>query len=64
EDPVEDTSCNDFTNGGCEQLCINHPGTFNCSCREGFQARADDPTKCQRERGSLITTPLHASSVL
>ncbi|KAK6314419.1 hypothetical protein J4Q44_G00158780 [Coregonus suidteri] len=39
--------CGDFTNGGCEQLCQNHPGGFNCSCREGYVSRTDDPTKCQ-----------------
>lgn len=41
--------CGDFTNGGCEQLCLNHPGGFNCTCREGYEVRTDDLTKCQRK---------------
>ena len=25
-------------NGGCEQICVNKPGTHMCDCRQGFQA--------------------------
>ncbi|KAG2458363.1 ALAT2 aminotransferase, partial [Polypterus senegalus] len=39
--------CGDFTNGGCEQQCVNHPGSFNCSCNKGYEVRLDDPSKCQ-----------------
>lgn len=45
--------CGDFTNGGCEQLCVNHPGGFNCTCKEGYEVRADDPTRCRRESNTL-----------
>lgn len=44
---VDVNECEDFTNGGCEQLCVNHPGGFNCTCKEGYIIRKDDPTKCQ-----------------
>ncbi|TNM87347.1 hypothetical protein fugu_005568 [Takifugu bimaculatus] len=44
---VDVNECGDFTNGGCEQLCANHPGGFKCTCREGYKVRTDDPTKCQ-----------------
>lgn len=44
--------CGDFTNGGCEQLCANHPGGFTCTCREGYNVRTDDLTRCQRESAS------------
>lgn len=36
-------------NGGCEQVCVNQAGSFNCTCKPGFELRTDDPTKCQRE---------------
>lgn len=25
-------------NGGCEQICINKPGTYECSCKPGFES--------------------------
>lgn len=56
--------CGDFTNGGCEQLCQNHPGGFNCSCREGYVARTDDPTKCQRESTVYPTAGTLRSSIM
>ncbi|NWH82621.1 EGFL7 protein, partial [Piaya cayana] len=31
---------------GCSQLCINTPGSFHCSCWDGFSLTADDKT-CQ-----------------
>jgi fibulin 1/2 len=26
----------EYHNGGCEQVCINTPGSFHCSCFSGF----------------------------
>ncbi|KAK1805472.1 hypothetical protein P4O66_019772, partial [Electrophorus voltai] len=34
-------------NAGCEQVCVNHAGSFNCACRSGFEPRTDEPTRCQ-----------------
>ena len=24
-------------NGGCSQICVNKPGTFECTCKVGYQ---------------------------
>ncbi len=24
------------SNGGCDQICLNRPGGFNCSCKDGY----------------------------
>lgn len=48
--------CGDFTNGGCEQLCENHPGAFNCTCREGYRVQSDDHAKCRRESNVTSTS--------
>lgn len=33
----------------CEHaLCVKPNGFYECACREGFQVRATDPTKCDR----------------
>lgn len=29
-------------NGGCQQQCANMPGSFVCSCEDGFQLASDD----------------------
>ena len=31
--------------GGCDHICTNFAGSFNCSCRDGFRL-ADDGLKC------------------
>ena len=28
--------CNSPDNGGCDQICSNTPGGYNCSCKWGF----------------------------
>ena len=28
-------------NGGCDQNCINQPGTYHCTCNEGFDLSSD-----------------------
>ena len=32
---------NVYANGGCQQLCTNTEGGFECSCNEGFALKAD-----------------------
>ncbi|CEM01905.1 unnamed protein product [Vitrella brassicaformis CCMP3155] len=34
------------TNGGCEHVCINTPGSFQCECLEGF-VLAEDGLSCK-----------------
>lgn len=28
-------------NAGCEQICSNSDGSFNCDCRAGFRLKSD-----------------------
>ena len=30
-----------MNNAGCEQICSNSKGSFNCDCRAGFKLKAD-----------------------
>jgi len=30
----------------CEQVCVNEPGSYRCSCRHGFTVMTDDPRRC------------------
>ena len=32
------------SNGGCDQVCINTVGSFNCSCNDGFFLSANGAT--------------------
>lgn len=50
-----------YNRGGCEQLCINFPGSYNCSCLEGYTLQ-DDKATC---KGTLIVkTIVNLNSVL
>ena len=31
-------------NGGCNQTCVNKPGTYECKCDKGFQLQDDNKT--------------------
>lgn len=33
---VSDINECDCQNGGCEHNCTNTPGSYNCSCRDGY----------------------------
>ena len=35
--------CHD-NNGGCEQICCNTIGSFQCKCRHGFELSSDGKT--------------------
>lgn len=30
-----------YNRGGCEQLCINSPGNYTCSCLTGYTLQSD-----------------------
>ena len=38
---VDVDECADGANGGCDQLCVNKPGSFRCDCREGYNAQVN-----------------------
>ena len=44
--------CKSETNGGCDQICINKPGTALCQCRSGYTLTEDG--KSNRTRLSTI----------
>ena len=33
-------------NGGCSQVCVNKPGSFECRCMKGYQLQ-DDKMMCE-----------------
>lgn len=35
-----------YNRGGCEQLCINSPGNYTCSCLTGYTLQSDGKS-CQ-----------------
>ena len=39
-------------NGGCEQICTDFLGGYNCSCEDGFRPLTNDESSCE---GKLIT---------
>lgn len=40
-------------NGGCDQICTNTDGGFNCSCGPGYELDIDGLT-CNGKNGSII----------
>ncbi|XP_075979435.1 uncharacterized protein LOC142978762 isoform X2 [Anticarsia gemmatalis] len=44
-------------NGGCEQRCINDPGSFHCECSQPLTL-ANDGKKCERPTPLAIPEPL------
>ena len=39
--PLKDFNECNLNNAGCEHVCNNTGGSFNCDCRSGFQLKAD-----------------------
>ena len=37
---VDTNECS-YLNGGCEHICTNNNGSFECSCRRGYELMAD-----------------------
>ena len=44
--PTDVNECS-IGNGGCQQMCVNEPGTFMCSCFGGYLLN-DDGVNCTR----------------
>ena len=42
-----------YNRGGCEQLCVNFPGGYNCSCLQGYTLQSDD-TSCKGIFNNII----------
>ena len=38
---VDVDECADGANGGCDQLCVNKPGSFMCDCRKGYNPQVN-----------------------
>lgn len=34
-------------NGGCQQECVNTPGSYKCGCRRGYTINVEDNTTCK-----------------
>lgn len=42
---IDFNECN-LNNVGCEYICVNNEGSFNCECRKGFKLK-DDKYGCE-----------------
>ncbi|XP_023209885.1 collagen and calcium-binding EGF domain-containing protein 1-like [Centruroides sculpturatus] len=43
----------DIDNGGCQHLCNNLPGSYSCSCQDGYTLRNDNLT-CERDSAMYV----------
>ena len=41
--PLDNDECA-TDNGGCDQICVNKPGSFECQCKEGYTLAEDGKT--------------------
>ncbi|KAK8397657.1 hypothetical protein O3P69_004441 [Scylla paramamosain] len=48
--------------GICEHECINEPGSFRCSCRQGFHLRGDNTTCELESEGGAVPSPRQRNS--
>ena len=42
---MDDDECS-VGNGGCQQICNNTAGSFECACRDGFVVSTSDKKLC------------------
>ena len=47
--------CQDGNNGGCTDQCTNNRGSYQCSCRRGYEFRREDEAPGSGV-GSVINT--------
>lgn len=43
-------------NGGCQQTCVNTPGSYHCECSEGFRMHADARTCIGKSSTDIFIT--------
>ena len=51
--PIDINECS-IGNGGCQQTCVNTPGSYHCGCRSGYKL-TNDNTTCE---GSILCIDL------
>ena len=51
-----DTNECQTNNGGCEQVCTNTVGSFECSCNQGFSLSSDG-ANCNGKKISIYNKP-------
>ncbi|VDD83908.1 unnamed protein product [Mesocestoides corti] len=42
---------------GCEQICVNNHGSYECACYEGYQQSSQDPKRCEPVRCQADCVP-------
>jgi len=40
--PTDVDECEEFPNGGCDHICTNTNGSYNCSCHDGYDLEMND----------------------
>ena len=48
-------------NGGCDQICIDFPGGYSCSCRAGFTQLASDRSSCSGMGTDMIVLRVYSN---
>ena len=49
-------------NGGCDQICNNTKGSYECNCRSGFLL-SSDKHKCNGKSKNRVTTAISGTLV-
>lgn len=50
---IDINECNSTTANGCQQICINNPGSYSCSCNSGFSLNSDGLTCSGKSRSGV-----------
>lgn len=48
-----------LNNGGCDHICRNTVGSFECSCKKGYKLLINERS-CQGERRDIPPAPRHS----
>ena len=51
-------------NGGCQQRCVNTPGSFRCECNSGYSLNSDKRTCSGESEALFVITVVHKMQVL